>query len=80
MNSILAYTAAGIVITTIAMLWFLIVLLVAKRYVGKDAKIQQILFFLVVGGPIGWIIILIIFFYDLVDKFSQKKFKKSIDK
>lgn len=73
-----------VILTTLVMiLWFGVVLMVAKHRVGKDATIQQILLSLFLAGPIGWIIILIIFVYDIVDKISQKKFKKfkkSIDK
>lgn len=66
-----------VILTTLVMiLWFGVVLMIAKHIVGKDATIQQILLSLFLAGPIGWIIILIIFVYDIVDKISQK-IKKS---
>lgn len=72
--------AVSLVTTIIIILWFSVVMLIAKSTVGKDATIQQILTFLIISGPFGWIVILIIYVYDLVDKISQKKSKKSIDK
>jgi hypothetical protein len=47
---------------------------VCKYTVGKDANIWQIMFCLLLAGPIGWVTIVIIFAYDMVDKvFNIKK-------
>ena len=48
--------------------WFYIVLKVAKHTVGKDAKLWQILTYLVIAGPLGWATIIFIIAYDLIDR------------
>jgi NhaP-type Na+/H+ or K+/H+ antiporter len=58
----------------LSLLWFFAVLKVCKYTVGKDANIWQIMFCLLLAGPIGWVTIVIIFAYDMVDKvFNIKK-------
>jgi NhaP-type Na+/H+ or K+/H+ antiporter len=58
----------------LSLLWFFIILKIGKHTVGKDAKLWQILTFLVIAGPIGWITIFIIIAYELVDQtFNLKK-------
>lgn len=66
------------IITTIvfvSIVWFFIVLSVSKALnIKKDAPISKIMCCLVVMGPIGWSIILVITAYDLVDRlFTSKK-------
>jgi len=68
----------GIIVTSIALsiVWFLIVLVIAKRLdIKKDAHISKILCCLIVMGPIGWSIILVIWAYDLVDSLITRKNK-----
>lgn len=63
-------------LTSVALLlvWFFVVLKIAKHTVGKDANIWVIMGFLLLAGPIGWVTIVIIFAYDMVDKvFNLKK-------
>ena len=55
--------------------WFKIVLLIGKVTVGKDASIWKIVLFLIVAGPVGWAVLLIIFVYNQVDKHWAKIFK-----
>ena len=65
----------GIVTTVIflSILWFFTVLFIAKRLgIQKDAHISKIMCCLILMGPIGWSLILVIIGYDLVDKFSKK--------
>lgn len=65
----------AIVTTTVflSMIWFFVVLAVSKKLgVGKDAPFSRIMCCLIIMGPIGWSLILVIFAYDLVDKFSKK--------
>ncbi len=65
----------GIVTTVVfvSIVWFFLVLLIAKRLgIKKDAPISKILGCLIVMGPIGWGILLIIVAYDLVDKMTKK--------
>lgn len=58
----------------LSLLWFFVVLKIAKYTVGKDANIWQIMGFLLLAGPIGWVTIVIICAYDMVDKvFNLKK-------
>lgn len=58
----------------LSLLWYSVVLKIAKHTVGKDATIWVIMGFLLLAGPIGWITIVIIFAYDMVDKvFNLKK-------
>lgn len=62
-------------IVSIMLLWFIIVMLVAKKTVGKDAKTWQIFTFLFAAGPIGWAVILIIAVMELIDKAFPNLFK-----
>lgn len=50
-----------------SLLWFFAVMRAAKYTVGKDAKIWQILSFLTLAGPVGWIVILIIIITDIIE-------------
>jgi len=62
-------------IVFVSIVWFFIVLSVSKALnIKKDAPISKIMCCLVVMGPIGWSIILVITAYDLVDRlFTSKK-------
>ena len=62
-------------IVFVSIVWFFIVLTMAKKMgIRKDAPISKIMCCLVIMGPIGWSIILVIVAYDLVDKlFASKK-------
>ncbi len=62
-------------IVFVSIVWFFIVLSVCKALdIKKDAPISKIMCCLVVMGPIGWSIILVITAYDLVDRlFTSKK-------
>ena len=62
-------------IVSIMLLWFIIVMLVAKKTVGKDAKTWQIFAFLFVAGPIGWAVLLIIAVMELIDIAFPNLFK-----
>jgi competence protein ComGC len=62
-------------IVSIMLLWFIIVMLVAKKTVGKDAKTWQIFTFLFVAGPIGWAVLLIIAVMELIDIAFPNLFK-----
>jgi len=59
----------------VSIVWFFIVLSVCKAFnIKKDASISKIMCCLVLMGPIGWSIILVIVAYDLVDRlFTSKK-------
>lgn len=55
--------------TMASVLWFYAMISICKAVgIGKDAKFWQILFCLVLGGPIGWATLLIILVYDIVDE------------
>jgi hypothetical protein len=62
-------------IVFVSIVWFFIVLSVSKALnIKKDAPISKIMCCLVLMGPIGWSIILVITAYDLVDRlFTSKK-------
>jgi hypothetical protein len=66
---------AIIALSILMLVWFKLVMLFAKMTVGKQAKMWQIISFLVVAGPVGWAVILIIFVYNQVDKHWTKIFK-----
>jgi len=48
-------------------MWFLFVLYIARRTIGKNPGGVKLICCLTVMGPIGWSIMLIAFFYDLTD-------------
>ena len=62
-------------IVSVMLLWFIIVMLVAKKTVGKDAKTWQIFTFLFVAGPVGWAVLLIIAVMELIDIAFPNLFK-----
>ena len=58
------------VLTAVAImiLWFIMVILIAKSTVGKKAKTWQIFTFLFFAGPVGWGVICIMAMLELIDK------------
>ena len=62
-------------IVSIMLLWFIVVMLIAKKTVGKDAKTWQIFTFLFIAGPIGWAVLLIIAVMELIDIAFPNLFK-----
>lgn len=58
--------------TSITVVWFFIVMWLAKITVGKDAKMSQIVGFLIVAGPVGWLVIVIIFVTDIINQLTNK--------
>ena len=62
-------------IVSIMLLWFIIVMLVAKKTVGKDAKTWEIFTFLFVADPVGWAVLLIIAVMELIDIAFSNLFK-----
>ena len=63
-------------IVSIMLLWFIIVMMTAKKTVGKDAKTWQIFTFLFVAGPIGWAVVLIMGMMEIIDKVFPNLFKE----
>jgi hypothetical protein len=63
------------IIVLASIIWFFVLLSICKAMnIKKDAPIGIIMCCLVIMGPIGWSIILVIIAYDLVDKlFTSKK-------
>ncbi len=61
--------------TTILFIWAFIVLLIARKYIGKDAKTWCILLFMFLAGPVGWAVVCIMAMTELVDKIAPKLFK-----
>jgi TM2 domain-containing membrane protein YozV len=66
----LFFTAALVVV--LSLVWFLIIMKLAKHTVGKDAKTWQIVSFLVLAGPVGWIVLLIIGITDIIENVFPK--------
>ena len=62
-------------VTTVMLLWFIIVIITAKNTVGKDAKTWQIFTFLFVAGPIGWAVVAIMGMMELIEKAFPTLFK-----
>jgi len=62
-------------ILSMMLLWFIIVMLVAKKTVGKDARTWQIFLFLFIAGPIGWSVVVIMAMMELIDKVFPNLFK-----
>ena len=62
-------------VTTVMLLWFIIVIITAKNTVGKDAKTWQIFTFLFVAGPIGWAVVAIMGMMELIEKVFPSLFK-----
>tara|TARA_B100000809_G_C14866935_1_gene434049 strand:- start:146 stop:373 length:228 start_codon:yes stop_codon:yes gene_type:complete len=63
-------------VTTVMLLWFIIVIITAKNTVGKDAKTWQIFTFLFVAGPIGWAVVAIMGMMELIEKAFPTLFKR----
>ena len=58
------------VLTAVAImiLWFIMVILIAKCTVGKKAKTWQIFTFLFLAGPVGWGVVCVMAMLELIDK------------
>lgn len=56
--------------------WYKVILYVAKHTVGKDASLLKIMLFLILAGPIGWGVVIIMIATELVDILYKKIFKK----
>lgn len=54
-------------IVCMSLLWFWAVMKIAKRTVGKQASTSQIFGFLLISGPVGWIVLIIIFVTDIIE-------------
>jgi fumarate reductase subunit C len=57
----------GIVIP-VSLLWFWLVMKLAKHTVGKDPEAWKMFLFLLISGPVGWIVLVIAFVNNLIDK------------
>lgn len=57
---------------TSIVVWYKIVMYCAKHYVGKDVEFWKIFTCLIIAGPIGWIILVIIFITDQLDRFDKR--------
>jgi fumarate reductase subunit C len=62
-------------VTTVMLLWFIIVMMVAKTTVGKDAKTWQIFTYLFLAGPVGWAVVAIMGMMELIEKVFPNLFK-----
>lgn len=60
----------------IMLLWFIVVILIAKCTVGKDAKTWQIFVFLFLAGPVGWGVVCIMAMTNFIDKRWPNLFHK----
>lgn len=56
----------------LSFIWFAVVIFICKHRYGKDAELHQIMGCLIAAGPMGWVTIIIIAIYDLVDKIYDK--------
>lgn len=63
---------SGLAFTLVSLIWFVVVIYICKHRYGKDAEIHQIIGCLIVAGPMGWVTIVIIAAYDLVDKLYMR--------
>ena len=74
-------TFIAILISTISsVVWFYIVLMIAKHTVGKEAPTWCIFTALLISGPVGWAVVLIIWATDITDKFTKRKLFKNSKK
>jgi len=64
-----------ICVVSIMLVWFIIVIVTAKKTVGKDAKTWQIFTFLFFAGPIGWAVVAIMGMMELIEKAFPDLFK-----
>lgn len=70
-------TFITILLSTIAaMVWFYFALLIAKHTVGKDAPTWCIFSILLISGPLGWGVVIIIWATDMTDKLTNRKLFK----
>lgn len=67
----LFFTAMFIV--AVSLIWYFVIMKIAKHTVGKNAKTWQIVTFLVIAGPVGWIILVIIAVTDAINNITNKQ-------
>ena len=60
----------------IMILWFIMVILIAKSTVGKGAKTWQIFVYLFLAGPVGWGVVCVMAMLELIDKMFPNLLKE----
>lgn len=60
-------------IVALSLIWYFVIMKVAKYTVGKNANTWQIIAFLLVAGPVGWIILLIIAVTDAINNITDQQ-------
>ena len=61
----------------LSFIWFAIVIYICKHRYGKEASFPRIMTCLILAGPMGWVTIVIIAAYDLVDKIYDRYHSES---
>lgn len=68
MTELITYLAVIGLTISVSLLWFWIVTRVAKYTVGKNPPAWKMFAFLLIGGPVGWLVILLAFVTDTFEK------------
>ena len=53
----------------VSLLWFYVIMKLAKHTVGKDPVAWMMFLFLLISGPVGWVVIVLAFITDMFEKF-----------
>ena len=64
----------------VAIVWFMCIIMYAKKHVGKEAKNWQMFTYLFVAGPLGWATVLIIMIADMLERAFPSQFPAKKDK
>ena len=59
--------------TFASVIWFFIVIKIAKHTVGKDVSTPLMFAIMIAAGPLGWASLAFAFAWDVVEKIPSKK-------
>ena len=68
MTELVVHMAVIGLITSASLLWFWVVTRVAKYTVGKNPPAWKMFAFLIIGGPVGWLVIVLAFLTNTYEK------------
>jgi len=60
-------------LTFACVIWFIVVIKIAKYTVGKDASTPLMFTIMILAGPIGWAGLAFAFAWEMIEKISKDK-------
>jgi hypothetical protein len=67
-DNIITHLAIIGVFISVSLIWFWMITRIAKYTVGKNPPAWKMFTFLLIGGPVGWIVIVLAFLTNTYEK------------